>query len=145
MDFSFYDTQLFRIVIDDGDDRTEGMTDADMIEAISAVYGTPVKRTMSAVRVATRVEIESGWPVARWGDASHSVVLYPYLVVSAGIPADRDRARSQRPGAQSRDKAARLDEQEAPSREVARQKKERDDGRAAAEKARVVNKRVFRP
>ena len=41
--------------------------------------------------------------------------------------------------------AVRLDEREAPNREIARQKKERDDGRAAAEKARVANKAVFRP
>ena len=41
--------------------------------------------------------------------------------------------------------ATLLDEQEAPGREIARQKKERDDGRTAAEKARVANKGVFRP
>jgi hypothetical protein len=41
--------------------------------------------------------------------------------------------------------ATRLDEQDAPRREIARQKKERDDGRAAAEKARVANKESFRP
>lgn len=36
--------QLFRIVVDYGQNRTEGMTEADMIEAISAVYGTPAGR-----------------------------------------------------------------------------------------------------
>jgi hypothetical protein len=41
--------------------------------------------------------------------------------------------------------AVRLDDQEAPRREVARLKKEQDDGRAAAEKARIANKKVFRP
>jgi len=41
--------------------------------------------------------------------------------------------------------ALRLDDQEAPRREIARQKKERDDGRTAAAKARVANKGVFRP
>jgi hypothetical protein len=41
--------------------------------------------------------------------------------------------------------AVRLDDQEAPKREVARLKKEQDDGRAAAEKARLANKKVFRP
>ena len=39
----------------------------------------------------------------------------------------------------------RLDDQEAPAREIARQKKERDDQRAAAAKARVANKGAFRP
>jgi hypothetical protein len=39
----------------------------------------------------------------------------------------------------------RLDQQEAPRREIARQQKERDDGRAASEKARIENKESFRP
>lgn len=146
MAFSFYNNQLFRIVVDYGYDRTEGMTDADVIEGISAVYGIPVKRTpVAAARAATRIEIESGSPVARWGDAGHSVVLYRNssfkktfrLIVTD--PALDDLARK------AESQAARLDEQEAPSREVARQKKERDDTRTAAEKARVANKGVFRP
>jgi hypothetical protein len=41
--------------------------------------------------------------------------------------------------------AVRLDDQEAPQREIVRRQKERDDGRAAAAKARAVNKGVFRP
>ena len=41
--------------------------------------------------------------------------------------------------------AVRLDDQEAPRREVARLKKEQDDTRTAAEKARIANKKVFRP
>ena len=94
MVFSFYNNQLFRIVVEYAYDRTEGMTDADMIGAISAVYGTPVKRAAAAARAATRVEIESGLPVARWGDAKQSVVLYPKLDVPADIPTDGDRSRS---------------------------------------------------
>ena len=40
--FSFYADQLFKLVVDDDRDRTEGMTDADMVEAISTRYGSPV-------------------------------------------------------------------------------------------------------
>jgi len=143
--FSFYNDQLFRVVVDYGYQKTEGMTDADMIEAITSVYGTPIKRSTAPARVATRVESESGSPVARWGDAAYSVVLYRnsayrrtfrLIVTDPALDALARKADSQ---------AVRLDEQEAPSREVARQQKEFDDGRAAAEKARVVNKNVFRP
>lgn len=145
MVFSFYNDQLFRIVVDYGPDRTEGMTSADMIEAISSVYGAPATRTAPAVRTASRVEIESGSPVARWGDAGVRVVLYRgssyrqtfRLIVTE--PALADLARK------AEIQAARLDDQEAPGREVARQKKERDDGQAASEKARAANKSVFRP
>jgi hypothetical protein len=41
--------------------------------------------------------------------------------------------------------AIRLDEQEAPQREIERQKKQDVEDRAAQEKARLVNKVAFRP
>jgi len=144
--FSFYDDRLFRIVVDYDHERTEGLTDADMIDAISAVYGTRLTRTSGrAARVASRVEIESGSSVAKWGDAGHVVALYRtasygdafrLIVTDSALAALARKAEV---------RAARLDAQEAPSREIARQKKERDDGHAAAEKARVANKGAFRP
>jgi hypothetical protein len=120
------------------------MTDADMIEAISAVYGVPVKRIPGAVRAVSQLEVESGSPVARWGDAEHAVVQFRIssyrevfrLIVTE--PALDDLARK------ATIQAMRLDEQDAPRREIARQKKERDVSRAAAEKARLANKGGFR-
>jgi hypothetical protein len=41
--------------------------------------------------------------------------------------------------------AIRLDEQEAPQREIERQKKQDEENRAVQEKARLVNKVAFRP
>jgi hypothetical protein len=144
--FSFYNDKLFRVVVDYGRDRTEGMTEADMIDAVSASYGTPLlKTTRPAARVGSRIETESGSPVARWGETGHTVVLYrsssyreSYRLIVTEVPLN-DLAR------QAETQATRLDDQEAPSREIARQKKERDDGRVAAEKARLANKGVFRP
>src|ERR1700752_5178979 len=75
--FSFYDDQLFRVVVDYGQERTEGMTGPDMIEAISAVYGTPLPRTSRGAGIpASRTEMESGAPMARWGDPEHAVTLF---------------------------------------------------------------------
>jgi hypothetical protein len=144
--FSFYNDQLFRVAIAYAHERTEGMTSPDMIEAISAVYGTPLLGTPRApARGASRIEIESGSPVAQWGDADHAVVLYqtssygdPFRLIVTDLRLDGLARKAET-------QAQRLDEQEAPSREIARQKKAHDDGRAAAEKARVVNKGVFRP
>jgi hypothetical protein len=137
--------QLFRIVVDYGQNRTEGMTEADMIEAISAVYGTPAGRLPGAVRTASRVETESGSPVAKWGDGAYTVVLYrtssyreAFRLIVTDSPMD-DLARK------AQLEAARLDEQEAPRREIARQKKQRDDRSTAAEKARATNKGTFKP
>jgi len=149
IDFSFYSDRLFRIVVDYGHQRTEGMTDVDMIDAISAVYGPSVKPsvkpTQGSVRVQSQIETESGSPVARWADKEHAVVLYRNssyreafrLIVTDLAVADLERKNAIQ--------AVRLDEQDAPQREIARQKKERDDARAAAEKARSENKGLFKP
>ena len=144
--FSFYNDQLFRIIVVYNHDRTEGMTRADLIESLSATYGAVLpKTTHTAVRVASQIEIESGSPVASWGDAKHSVVLYETSSYRSGfrvIFTDAPRAELAR---KADAEAQRLDAQEAPQREVARQAKERDDQRAAAAKARATNKDLFRP
>lgn len=44
--FGFYNDQLFRIVIDYERLRTEGMTEADMVGAISKTYGPPTRRVV---------------------------------------------------------------------------------------------------
>jgi hypothetical protein len=147
--FSFYNDRLFRIAIDYGHDRTEGMTDADMIEAISAVYGPTVKSgakpARSPARAQSEFELESGSPVARWGDAGHAVVLYrtsSYRAAFRLMVTDLAVAELERKGSIQ---ALRLDERDAPQREIAKQKKEQYDARVAAEKARSANKGVFKP
>jgi hypothetical protein len=145
MIFSFYDDRLFRIAVDYEHNRTEGMTDADMLAAISEVYGVPVKQTSGTVRMTSQFEALSGSPVARWRNANHTVVLYRVssyrgefrlVVTDAALDTLAQKATIQ---------AVRLDDREAPQREVARMKKEQDETRAAAEKARIANKKVFRP
>ena len=142
--FSFYNDQLSRLVIDYDRNRTEGMTDADMIEAISLAYGPRSKEPQKSRLASSQVAQESGTPVARWGDADYSVVLYRssyasgfrMIVTSLRLDALARTAEAQ---------ALRLNERDAPRREIARQKKEADDARAAQDKARVANKAAFRP
>jgi len=141
MVFSFYDDRLFRIVIDYDHDGTDGMTNADLIEAISAIYGAPLPKPRRVARVPSEIEADSGATVARWGDSDHAIVLYRTssyrqalrLIVTA-LPVDAlaRKAESQ---------ARRMDEREAPSREITREKQER----AAAEKARLASKKTFQP
>jgi hypothetical protein len=55
--FSLYNAQLFRVVVDCDRQRTEGMTDADMVEALSAVYGAasqPAAMSQEKARVANK-------------------------------------------------------------------------------------------
>ena len=143
--FSFYNDQLSKMVVDYDHDRTAGMTDADLIDAISTEYGPQLKPGVRTGRgVASQVEEESGTPVARWGDPDYSVVLYRSSYASGFriiVTSPRLEALARTAGAQ----AARLDEREAPRREIARQKKETEDARASQEKARLANKAAFRP
>jgi hypothetical protein len=75
--FSFYNDQLFRVVVDYGHDSTQGMTAGDMIEGISSVYGAALPRASRvAGRAPSQLETESGSLVARWGDSEHRVMLY---------------------------------------------------------------------
>jgi hypothetical protein len=140
--FSFYNDQLFRLVISYARHRTQGMTDADLIDALSTTYGPPLKP--AAVKNTRGLEDEFGTPVARWGDADYAVVLYrssyasEFLVL---VTSPRLEALARTADAQ----AIRLDEREAPQREIARQKQEVEETRASQEKARTANKAAFRP
>jgi hypothetical protein len=143
--FSFYNDQLSRMVVDYDQDRTAGMTDADVIDAISAEYGPQVKPAVRTTRaVPSHVEEDSGTPVARWGDADYSVVLYRSTYASGFriiVASPRLEALARTAATQ----AIRLDERDAPRREIARQKKAADELRESQEKARLANKAVFRP
>jgi len=143
--FSFFNDQLFRIVVDYDSAKTEGLTDTDMVEALSTMYGGTVKPIVTAPNgPIDQIDQESGTPIARWGDADFRVVLYRSSYDSGFrlvVTSTRLTARVRTAEAE----AARLDEREAPQRERARQKKEADDARTAREKARLANKATFVP
>jgi hypothetical protein len=140
----FVDDQLFRVVVDYARDRTQGMTEADMIEAIAAIYGPASKVLATSSRVPTLHYGGVDTPVAIWADNESSITLfrvaYPVsfrLVVALTRLDNLARTASA--------EAVRLDAREAPQREIARQKKESDETLAALRKANTENKAVFRP
>jgi hypothetical protein len=143
--FSFYNDRLFRMTIDYDRQRTEGLTDADMIGALTEVYGpaaTPKPRT--APTFMSRIDVTSGTPVSQWGNAEYSVVLLRppfgsgFQVVVTSTQLDELARAADAEG-------VRLDQREAPRRELERKKQDADDARAAQEKARAANKPTFRP
>jgi len=144
MHFKFYDNQLFMVVADYDRRRTEGMSAADMIAAISETYG-PVSQVPSR-RLGTPT-VQYGFPdtpLAVWGTAEYSVTLlrvtYPEsfrLVVA--LTRLENLART------ATEAAVRLDTEEAPQREIARLKKLAADSAAAQEKAKTENKAQFKP
>jgi len=143
--FRFYNDQLFRMVVDYGRERTEGMTTADMIDALSTIYGVPLPRTSRPVGVASRLEVESGPLLARWGDSDHAVALYQTSSYGAAFRLIVIDSRLDNLARKAEAQAQRLDDRDAPQREAALQQKERAEARAAAAKARAVNKSTFRP
>jgi hypothetical protein len=144
--FTFYDDQLFRLVISYDRQRTNGLTDADMIEALSATYGAALLQTsVKSLPALTGALVgELGAPIAQWGDVDYSVGLYRSSFASefrVVVTSPRLEALAQTASAE----AIRLEEREAPQREIERQEKAAADSRASQEKARLANKVTFKP
>jgi hypothetical protein len=146
MVFSFYNDELFRIVVTYDREKINGLTEKDLIEGISAMYGTAttpaVTVTSSPFSQISRDGTDS--VIARWEDGQYSFnLLRPsygstlsLVIFSKQVDALARAAITE---------AVRLDKEEAPQREVARQKQQEADTRDAQEKARLVNKPTFRP
>lgn len=142
--FRFYDDQLFMVVVDYDRRRTEGMSPADMISAITAIYG-PISQVPSRTLGTPTVQYAfPDTPLAVWGTADHSVTLlrvaYPEsfrLVVASTRLENLARTAAAA--------AVRMDADEAPQRELDRKTREASDSAAAKEKAKSENKAQFRP
>ena len=141
--FRFYNGSLFEMMVSYDRDHTGGLTDADMTEALSAIYGPaapPATKEMafySGYNTTVRV-------IAQWHDAQNllSLVGGPYgdgfgLIVSS----NDSLALARRAMAES----DRLDSVEAPQR--ARELKAKQEAETAAqdEQFRSRNKPGFRP
>ena len=87
--FGFHDGRLFRVTVDYDREQTKGLIDADMVEAISAVYGPQVKPSVSRRRQAPSVydDPHSYRAVGQRGQLSHVV---PIVLVRDQFQADRD-------------------------------------------------------
>ena len=139
---SFVNGQLFRIVVTYDRYKVEGMTADDMIQGISATYGTPTMPTgevdyhsiygETAPILARWENSDYSYNLVRSGDhASYAMVLYSKRLEAVAQAAIVE--------------SARLDAQEAPLREAERQKKRDADDQLALDKARLSNKPNFRP
>jgi hypothetical protein len=73
--FNFYEHRLFRIVIDYAPDRTEGMTEGDMVAAVSELYGQPIRRTLASTDDDLGPTRPTETVIARWARGDQSVAL----------------------------------------------------------------------
>jgi hypothetical protein len=140
--FSFYNGELFRMVVSYDRYRTEGLTAEDLIAAISAQYGAAT--TPDAEIIFPALYNEAVKVIARWEDSRYSLSLvrssyqgsFGMVVSSRGLESLAQTATTE---------ALRLDQQEAPQKEMERNKREDDEKRVQQERARRVNKPGFRP
>jgi hypothetical protein len=144
--FAFHDDQLYQVLVTYERSRVEGLTDADLIESLSTVYGAPVLRSSTGARAASSAsDIPSDTVlVARWEGADSSAVLVrgtfsPGLQLILTSTALNTRARA------AIANAIRLDANEAPQREIDERKRHAVAATALQSKARVQNKAAFRP
>src|SRR5439155_7817530 len=142
--FSFYNGELFRMLVTYDQYRTQGLTDEDMVEAISATYGTATRPAAKMIFPSLHVYNDSEKVIARWEDLQYSFNLFRFSYQpTLGVVVFSKRLDALARAAIV--EATRLDEQEAPQREIERQKKQDEENRAAQEKARPANKANFRP
>jgi hypothetical protein len=139
--FSFYNDHLFRVTVDYDSWRTAGMTDDDMVAALTAVYGASARPSAGQDIQPPAIEPPS---IANWGDAEYGVTLnrsaygrnFRLVVTSRSLDRLATTAAAQ---------AVLLDAGEAPARELARQRAADDEARAAEQRARDRNRPAFKP
>jgi len=141
---SFYNGQLFRIVVSYERGRTEGLTVEDMVDALSVTYGPALLPATEIASSVSRVSPESDRIVAQWGDPQHAINLVrPSYASTFGLVMFSTRLDALARVASV--EAIRLNEQEAPGRAIERQRQHEDEASAKQEKARTENKGTFRP
>jgi len=138
--FSFYNGELYKILVTYDRTSTEGLTAEDMVKSISAKYGpaTSVKPEVDSAKN-ERYDMRQK-PVATWEDSQYSFNLvrssfsgsFELLIYSKRLNAEAEAALAE---------AVKLEKEEEPQREAERQKKQMDDLEAARQK----NQKSFRP
>lgn len=140
--FTFYNNELYRIVVTYDHDEVEGLTAGDVIQVISASYGAAATPPELSETVKGRYGDQE--PVlARWQDPDYRFDLvrasqgFNYRLI--GI-----RRTLEEPFELTIREALRLDDKEAPQREAAKVASEEEAAKTKLEKARLLNKAKFR-
>jgi hypothetical protein len=142
--FTFYNDALYQVVVSYDRDRTEGLTNKDIIESLSAAYGVPLVRSAGTRTTRPAAALPDTIVLAQWENAASSLTL----VRGAYTPDFQLILNSKPLSTTARSairEAVRLDGLEAPRRELEQRKKEVTDASAARDKTRTTNKAAFRP
>ena len=142
--FTFYNDALYQVVVNYDRARTEGLTDKDILDALTATYGAPVSPTAKTRTTPPADAFSDSIVLARWETAESLVTLvrgsYPpeFQLILMSKPLGTLAQTAIR-------EAVRLDALDAPRRESDLRKKEAGDANAARDKTRTTNKEAFRP
>jgi hypothetical protein len=139
--FSFCDNALYQVLVTYDRGRTEGLSNGDIIESLSEVYGAPV------AAAARNRPLDAGPDtivLAQWERAGSSLTLLRGLYGPDFQLLLTSTALSTRARGAIRD-ARRQDDVDAPRREQEQLKKDADAAAAAKEKIRLSNKAAFKP
>jgi len=137
--FNFYNDKLYQIVVTYDRDRMAGLTDADVVAAVSSTYGAPEL----AVRAAVAKKDDPFAPsimVAQWSDAASQLTLTrdvysrQFQLVLVG------KALAEQARLAIKD-SVRLDRQDAPGLE----REQAAEDALKVETARLANRAAFRP
>ena len=140
--FSFVDDQLFKMTVAYERSRTTGLTNADMIAALTEVYGAPTGPAAQPRAAADGVD--AAVLIAEWRREDTLVGLrhgrynesFSLVISSISLDAVARKAQAS---------ALVIDLREAPAREAALLKQRADQQRQAEEVTRTANKKVFTP
>jgi len=138
--FSFYNGELYRMLVTYDRSAIKGLTDEDMIRVVSAKYGVAA-RPVADVNFPMNPSYRANEKVlARWEDSKYSLNLFrsatsdTFAIVMFAKQLDAQAGTSIA-------ESVRLEQLEAPQREAARVKKEADD----LEGDRQKNIKMLRP
>jgi hypothetical protein len=137
---SFYNGELYKISVTYDRTSTEGLTDSDMMKAITAQYGPATSVALEIDAAPNDRYDPDGKGVASWEDSRYSVNLvrssftdvFGLVIYSKRLNAEAELAIAE---------ALKLEEQEGPKREAERKQRATDD----LEVARQKNRKVFQP
>jgi hypothetical protein len=139
--FTFFNDALYQVVVSYDRSRTDGLTNSDLIESLTAVYGEPSPRS---ARMRPPAAPSDAVVLAQWDGKDSSLTLLRAAYAAEFQLILMSKASSARARNAIRE-AGRLDVIEAPSRELQQRKKESADAAAARDRVRTTNKAAFRP
>jgi hypothetical protein len=142
--FAFLNDALYQVLVTYDRERTAGLTNDDIIQSLSASYGTPVLKSTIVRTDLPSAVLEDATVLSQWSDGATSLTLlrdtyspdFQLILISKALSA---RARG------AIRESIRLDALEAPRREMEKRKQEVTDATATRDKTRATNKAAFRP